>query len=50
MMEEILLQAENLSYSYGTGSKALHDVSLSVKKGEKIAVLGSNGAGNLPAF
>lgn len=50
MMEEILLQAENLSYSYGTGSKALHDVSLSVRKGEKIAVLGSNGAGKSTCF
>lgn len=50
MMEEILLQVENLSYSYGTGNKALHDVSLSVRKGEKIAVLGSNGAGKSTCF
>lgn len=49
-MEEILLQAEHLSYSYGDGNKALHDVSLSVRKGEKIAVLGSNGAGKSTCF
>ncbi|MDW2800366.1 ABC transporter ATP-binding protein [Clostridium boliviensis] len=49
-MEEILLQAEHLSYSYGDGNKALYDVSLSVRKGEKIAVLGSNGAGKSTCF
>jgi len=50
MMEEVLLQAENLSYSYGTGIKALHNVALTVRKAEKIAVLGSNGAGKSTCF
>ena len=49
-MEEVLLEAENLCYSYGTGNEALKDVSLSVRKGEKIAVLGSNGAGKSTCF
>ncbi|WP_077613481.1 energy-coupling factor ABC transporter ATP-binding protein [Clostridium sp. Marseille-P2415] len=49
-MEEILLQAENLSYSYGQGNQALKKINFTVKKGEKIAVLGSNGAGKSTCF
>lgn len=49
-MEEILLQAENLSYSYEQGKEVLKGISLTVKKGEKIAVLGSNGAGKSTCF
>lgn len=49
-MEEILLQAENLCYSYEQGEEVLKEISLTVKKGEKIAVLGSNGAGKSTCF
>lgn len=49
-MEEILLQAEDLCYSYGQGVPALKGISFTVKKGEKIAVLGSNGAGKSTCF
>lgn len=49
-MEDILLKAENLSYSYGQGNQALKKINFTVKKGEKIAVLGSNGAGKSTCF
>ena len=49
-MEGILLQAENLCYSYEQGEEVLKEISLTVKKGEKIAVLGSNGAGKSTCF
>lgn len=49
-MDEILLQAESLSYSYEQGEEVLKEISLTVRKGEKIAVLGSNGAGKSTCF
>lgn len=49
-MEEILLQAEGLCYSYGQEKEALKGIDLTVRKGEKIAVLGSNGAGKSTCF
>jgi len=49
-MEEILLQAEDLCYSYGQGKEVLRDINITVRKGEKIVVLGSNGAGKSTCF
>ena len=49
-MEEILLQAEDLCYSYGQGNQVLKGINLTVKKGEKIVVLGPNGAGKSTCF
>lgn len=49
-MEELLLQAEGICFSYNDGKKALREISLSVNRGEKIAVLGSNGAGKSTCF
>ncbi len=49
-MEQILLQAENLCYSYGQGKQVLMGINITVRKGEKIVILGSNGAGKSTCF
>jgi len=43
-----LIQIDRLSYSYPDGKIALRDINLSVEKGEKIGVVGANGAGKSP--
>ncbi|HCT92627.1 MAG TPA: ATP-binding protein [Lachnospiraceae bacterium] len=47
---EIILQARNLRYAYGEEKPALDGVSLDIREGEKIAVMGSNGAGKSTFF
>ncbi len=49
-MKEILLETRNLCCSYETSKNALQDVSVQIRTGEKIAVLGSNGAGKSTFF
>lgn len=49
-MAETILEAVDLEYSYADGTKALRKISLTVRRGEKIAVLGSNGAGKTTLF
>ena len=49
-MQEVLLQAEDLCYSYGQGKEVLKEINITVRKGEKIVVLGSNGAGKSTCF
>ena len=48
-MDEPLIRTAHLSYSYDAGSDhaipALHDVSLSVRRGEYLAIVGQNGSG-----
>lgn len=34
-MEQILLQSENLCYSYGQGKQVLKDINITVKKRER---------------
>ena len=46
-MSDVLLKVEHLAAAYG-GIRALDDVSLEVREGEIVAVLGANGAGNRP--
>ncbi|MCR5033192.1 MAG: ABC transporter ATP-binding protein [Lachnospiraceae bacterium] len=41
---EVLIEADHVDFSYGKG-KALDDVSFTIRKGEKIAIVGKNGAG-----
>ena len=41
----MLLEAEHLTFSYASGHRALEDVSVSVRRGELIAIVGTNGAG-----
>lgn len=49
-MKETLLEIEHLSFSYGEGKAALEDVNVTIGAGEKIAVLGANGAGKSTFF
>ena len=40
-----LMEAERVTFSYASGHRALEDVSVAVRKGEMIAIVGTNGAG-----
>ncbi len=41
----LLLDAQHVTFSYANGHRALEDVSVYVRKGELIAIVGTNGAG-----
>lgn len=45
-----LIEVENLSYVYHNGKEALKGISLCLNEGEKIAVIGNNGAGKSTFF
>lgn len=49
MENEVLLQVKGLSFSY-EDDPVLKDVDLTIRRGEKIAVMGSNGAGKSTFF
>jgi len=40
-----VLRAEHVKYSYPLGNEALHDVSVEVREGEVLAIVGPNGSG-----
>lgn len=44
-MSHHIVQLSGVSYVYPDGTKALHDVSLTITHGEAVAVVGANGAG-----
>ena len=43
--DTIVLEAENLSYTYPNGRRVLNDISLTVRKGEILVIYGRNGSG-----
>jgi len=49
-MGEPILKIKDLYYDYGNGTAALNGVSVDIYEGEKIAVIGSNGAGKSTFF
>ncbi|MEG1983819.1 MAG: ABC transporter ATP-binding protein [Oscillospiraceae bacterium] len=48
--ESEILRLENINFCYETGEIALCNVSLTIAKGERIAVIGNNGAGKSTFF
>ncbi|MFH1834830.1 MAG: ATP-binding cassette domain-containing protein, partial [Methanobacteriota archaeon] len=40
-----IIEAQNVTYEYPDGTKALDDIDFSVEKGSITAILGQNGAG-----
>ena len=50
-MSEIILEAENLCFTYdGSKTPALNECSIQIRRGSKVAVLGSNGSGKSTFF
>lgn len=49
-MSEPIAQVRNLSFHYPDGKTALADVSLTVERGETVALIGPNGAGKTTLF
>lgn len=49
-MSERILQLEHISYAYPEEALAIDDLNVSIHKGERIAVLGRNGAGKSTFF
>lgn len=49
-MNEIILQACDLSYHYEDGTCALEELNIQIQKGKKTAIIGGNGAGKSTLF
>ena len=49
-MAEEIIQVKNLTYAYQAGTSALNHINITIKAGEKIAIMGSNGAGKSTFF
>lgn len=45
IMDFPIIRTEHISYEYSIGKFAIHNISLSIFKGDKVAILGANGAG-----
>ena len=50
LMDEILFEIHQLVHRFADGTTGLHNLSLSIHKGKKIALLGNNGAGKSTLF
>lgn len=49
-METPIISVHHLCYAYESGHPALNDITVSIREGEKVAVVGSNGAGKSTFF
>lgn len=49
-MEETIIKAENIMFSYDDGTEALKGIDLTITKGRKVAFLGANGSGKSTFF
>ena len=49
-MDDIMMEAKELSYLYPDGTKALNVVNIKIKGGQTTAILGGNGAGKSTLF
>ncbi len=49
-MEEIILELQQVYFSYESHPNAINNISVSFRKGEQVAVLGNNGAGKSTFF
>ena len=49
-MTKTIIQTDNMSFTYPDGTSALHDINLEIKKGDRVAIVGSNGAGKSTLF
>ena len=49
-MTEPILRLENVSYAYPDGPDAVENLSVCIERGERVTVLGRNGAGKSTFF
>ncbi len=49
-MDDCIIRAEDLHYTYEDGTQALRGASLQVRRGERLAVMGANGSGKSTFF
>ena len=49
-MNDFILTINNLCYTYEDGTNALNEINLEIKRGEKVAIMGSNGSGKSTFF
>ncbi|MDB5224961.1 MAG: transporter family protein ATP-binding cassette, subfamily er 3 [Candidatus Adlerbacteria bacterium] len=47
---EVIVRFENVSFDFGIKKPILHEVSITVRKGSKITIMGQNGAGKSTLF
>ncbi|ADC66218.1 ABC transporter related protein [Ferroglobus placidus DSM 10642] len=45
MVDDIVIEAENISYTYPDGTLGFDELSVRIRKGERVAIVGANGSG-----